>query len=57
MSLKLKRVTLTVSQKLRIIDRLDSGETAGIIMSEFSISRSTVSDVRKAKDVVVYMYM
>ena len=50
MSLKRKRVTLTVSQKLRIIDRLDSGETAAIIMSEFSIGRSTVSDIRKAKD-------
>ena len=33
MSLKRKRVTLTVSQKLCIIDRLDSGETAAIIMS------------------------
>ena len=57
MSLKRKKVTLTVSQKLCIIDRLDLGETAAIIMSEFSIGRSTVSGIRKAKDVVVYMYM
>ena len=53
----MEKVTLTVSQKLRIIDRLDSGETAAIIMSDFSIGRFTVSDIRKAKDVVVYMYM
>ncbi|XP_063238495.1 jerky protein homolog [Bacillus rossius redtenbacheri] len=47
---KRKHVTLTIQQKLDIIDRLEKGENRSAIMSCFNIGSSTIYDIRKQKE-------
>lgn len=46
---KRKHVTLSIHQKLNIIQRLEKGESRHNIMSEFNISSSTIYDLKKQK--------
>ena len=45
MSAKRKRVVLSMSQKLRIIERLDKGEKAVELSAEYSVGKSTIAAI------------
>jgi DDE superfamily endonuclease./Tc5 transposase DNA-binding domain./CENP-B N-terminal DNA-binding domain. len=47
---KRKHVTLTIPQKLEIINRLESGESRSVVMAAYNIGSSTIYDIRKQKD-------
>ena len=47
---KRKHVTLTISQKLEIIRRLESGESQNKVMASCNIGSSTVYHIKKWKD-------
>ena len=49
MSAKRKRVVLSMSQKLRIIERLDKGEKAVELSAEYSVGKSTIAAIKKSK--------
>ena len=48
--IKRKRIVLDIPTKLRILDRLENGEKAVDIASEFGVGNSTVSDIKAAKN-------
>ena len=48
--IKRKRIVLDIPTKLRILDRLENGEKAVDIASEFGVGKSTVSDIKAAKN-------
>ncbi|CAB3222547.1 unnamed protein product [Arctia plantaginis] len=45
-----KHSTLTIKDKLRIIEMLDKGDSYPVIARKFGIGRSTVGDIKKNKD-------
>lgn len=47
---KRKHVTLTIQQKLEIINRLEKGENRNFIMRDFNIGSSTIYDIKKQKE-------
>ena len=47
---KRKPVVLDIPTKLRILDRLENGEKAVDIANEFGVGKSTVSDIKSAKN-------
>lgn len=49
-TVKRKHVTLSVQQKLEIIDRIEKGENRNKIMEEYKIGSSTIYDIKKNKD-------
>jgi hypothetical protein len=49
MATKRKRVVLNIQQKLRIIERLETGETGSKLAAEFKVGTSTISDIKLAK--------
>ena len=46
----MKLKTLPVSEKLKILDRIESGASMHMVCEEFDIKKSTFYDIRKAKD-------
>ncbi|KAK3852016.1 hypothetical protein Pcinc_041373 [Petrolisthes cinctipes] len=46
---KRKHVTLTISDKLKVIKRVECGESRKKIMEDFNIGASTISNIIKAK--------
>lgn len=48
-----KHSTLTLKDKLRIIEMLDKGDSYPIIARKFGIGRSTVGDIKKNKDKIL----
>ena len=48
--IKRKLIVLDIPTKLRILDRLENGEKAVDIASEFGVGKSTVSDIKAAKN-------
>ncbi|XP_022913914.2 tigger transposable element-derived protein 7-like [Onthophagus taurus] len=47
---KRKRVSLTINQKLQVINQLESGVSVSRICEQFGIRKQTVSDIKKNKD-------
>ena len=47
---KRKRVVLDIPAKLRILDRLENGEKDVDIANKFGVGKSTVSDIKSAKN-------
>jgi transposase len=48
--IKRKHVTLTISNKLKVIEKLENGVSGKKIAAEFGISQQTVSDIKKQKE-------
>jgi hypothetical protein len=48
--MKRKHVTLTISNKLKVIEKLENGVPGKKIAEEFGISQQTVSDIKKQKE-------
>lgn len=48
--IKRKHVTLTINNKLRVIEQLENGVPGKKIAEEFGISQQTVSDIKKQKE-------
>jgi transposase len=48
--IKRKHVTLTISNKLKVIEKLENGVPGKKIAEEFGISQQTVSDIKKQKE-------
>ena len=46
---KRKRVTLSIEQKIEILEKLDRGISNTAIASEYSIGKSTVTDIQKSR--------
>lgn len=49
MSLKRKRTVLTIKQKLEIVEKLEKGESANRIASDYSVGVQTVRDIKNNK--------
>ncbi len=49
MSAKRRRVVLSMSQKLHILERLDKGEKAVELSAEYSVGKSTIAAIKKSK--------
>ncbi len=49
-SLKRKRVVLTVEQKLEVLKMIDNFTSYTIICEKYNIGRSTVSDIKKSRE-------
>ena len=47
---KRKQVVLDIPTKLRILDRLENGHTCVDLAKEFGVGKSTISDIKSAKD-------
>ena len=47
---KRKRVVLDIPTKLSILDRLDNGEKCVVLAKEFGVEKSTITDIKAAKD-------
>lgn len=47
---KRKHVSLSLNDKLKIIEKLEDGATVSSICTEYKIAKQTVSDIRKKKD-------
>ncbi len=47
---KKKRVTLSVQQKLEVVQKLEQGISVTRITEEYGISKQSVSDIKKSKD-------
>ena len=46
---KRKRVNLSIEQKIEILEKLDRGISNTAIASEYSIGKSTVTDIQKSR--------
>ena len=47
---KSKRVRLTIPEKLLLLKKHEAGASVTSLMNEFGVGRSTVSDIKKAKE-------
>lgn len=47
---KRKRVHLTLTQKLQLIRKLETGASVSSVCEEFGVKKQTVSDIRRSKD-------
>ncbi len=47
---KRARKVISLSDKLRILERLEAGETASKLAKEYGIGNSTLTDIKKAKE-------
>ena len=46
---KRKRVTLSIEQKIKVLEKLDRGISNTAIASEYSSGKSTVTDIQKSR--------
>lgn len=56
MTEKATRTTLTLYDKVQILDRLESGEKQSLISKEYGIGQSTVSTILKRKQDIRYKH-
>lgn len=50
---KRKHITLTLNQKLEIIERLEKGESRKSLSNEFNVGSSTIYDIKTKKDELI----
>lgn len=50
---KMKYKRLTVNEKLKVIDRLEKGESTSKLAAEFGIGETTVRDIKKHKETLI----
>ncbi|XP_069701118.1 uncharacterized protein [Periplaneta americana] len=48
-----KRIVLTIDTKLKLLSRLEKGESASSLAREYSIGKSTISDIKRNKDSIL----
>ena len=46
---KRKRVNLSVTQKLELIEKIEKGASVAIVCEQYGVKKQTVSDIRKGK--------
>lgn len=50
---KMNYKRITVSEKLKIIERLEKGESTSKLAREFGVGETTVRDIRKQKETLI----
>ena len=47
---KRKRITISIEQKLKILKKVDEGQSLSSIATEFGVGKSTVFDIKKSRE-------
>ena len=50
---KQKRITISIEQKLKILKKVDEGQSLSSIATEFGVGKSTVFDIKKSREKIM----
>ena len=53
---KRKHLSLSITQKVKLLQKLDSGVSVNRLTKEFDVGKSTIYDLKKQKDKLVKFY-